>query len=93
MNFEINEDDGTIKTRSKLDYETKKSYTFSVTATDQGLGDSSGQTTVTVNVLDVNDNAPSFLDTPYIANVKESAGLGTHVIDVNATDSDSGIYS
>lgn len=91
--FIINEDDGTIRTRIKLDYEKKKNYTFTVVARDQGPGNNSGQTTVTVNVQDINDNAPSFVDAPYVANVKENALQGTPVIDVNATDSDSGTLS
>jgi hypothetical protein len=90
--FFINPDDGTITTASALDYETKKIYMFTVVARDQGSGNRHGQTTVTVNVLDINDNAPSFVGTPYVANVKENAGPGTHVIDVNATDSDSGMW-
>ena len=88
--FKINENDGTITIVSKLDYETKTSYSFTVIAQDQGPGDSSGSTTVTVNVIDVNDNAPAFLGTPYVAVIKENAGTGTPVINVNATDSDSG---
>ena len=60
-------------------------------AQDKGPGDSTGTTTVTVNVIDVNDNAPVFLGTPYVAVIKEDAGTGTPVIDVNATDSDSGM--
>ena len=88
--FKIDENDGTITIVSKLDYETKTSYSFTVIAQDQGAGDSFGSTTVTVNVIDVNDNAPAFLGTPYVAVIKENAGTGTPVIDVNATDGDSG---
>lgn len=61
-------------------------------ARDQGQGNRINETAVTVNVIDINDNAPSFVGTPYLANVKENAGLGTPVIDVNATDSDSGRF-
>lgn len=45
-----------------------------------------------MNVIDINDNAPSFQGTPYAVTVKENTKLGTPVIDVNATDSDSGMW-
>ena len=60
-------------------------------AKDQGSEENEGRTTVTVNVIDVNDNAPVFSGLPYVAVIKENAGTGTPVIDVNATDSDSGL--
>ena len=90
LDFIINENDGTITTAIQLDYEKLKSYTFTVIARDQGPGNNMGNTTVTVNVIDINDNAPSFVGTPYVTSVKEDADLGTPVIDVNATDSDTG---
>ena len=89
--FHIDEDNGTITTVSKLDYETKTNYSFIVIARDQGAGDSFANTTVTVNVIDVNDNAPVFTGTPYVAIIKKNAGEGTLVINLNATDSDSGL--
>ncbi|XP_028398312.1 protocadherin Fat 4-like [Dendronephthya gigantea] len=88
--FEIDANDGTIRNKVKLDYEKKTNYTFTVIARDQGPGNNSGRTKVTVNVIDENDNDPVFQGTPYITNVKESAVIGTPVIDVNATDIDSG---
>ena len=90
--FRIDEETGIITTAKKLDYETQKTYSFTVTARDQGpQGGNSGSTTVTVNVLDVNDNSPLFKGTPYVAVVNENVGRGTPVIDVNATDRDSGM--
>lgn len=89
--FEIDEKDGTIRNKLKLDYEKKKNYTFTVIARDQGPGNNSGEAKITVNVIDENDNAPLFQGTPYITNVKENAVKGTPVIDINATDIDSGL--
>ena len=91
--FRIDVDDGTITTGTQLDYEQYQSYKFTVIAEDQGRPDRKrGTTTVQVNVIDINDNAPSFQGTPYAATVKESTHVGTPVIDVNATDSDSGTW-
>lgn len=51
---------------SPLDYETTKEYTLRVRAQDGGrppLSNVSGL--VTVQVLDINDNAPIFVSTPF----------------------------
>jgi hypothetical protein len=45
---------------------------------------------VSVDVLDVNDNAPSFTKRVYSAVVPENVAVGTHVITVTAVDPDEG---
>jgi hypothetical protein len=87
--FQIDSSTGRITTKSKLDYETKTSYQFKVTAADGGQSVLRGTSSVTVNVVDVNDNKPIF-GGPYNARVLENAARGTSVITVNATDKDSG---
>lgn len=49
-----------------------------------------GYCSVTVNVIDVNDNSPVFLPDEYFPTVLENAPSGTTVIHLNATDADSG---
>ena len=57
--FVINESNGTLKLVGALDYEMKSSYSFEVTATfnDYGLHVTR---TLTIEVIDVNDNTPVF---------------------------------
>jgi len=43
-------------------------------------------------VLDVNDNAPTFQQTLYEASVAENSVLGTLVARVSATDADTSMY-
>lgn len=43
-----------------LDRETRDRYVLTVVATDNGTPVSTASTTVTINVLDANDNSPSF---------------------------------
>ena len=88
--FQIDRVSGRITTRDKLDYETKKSYNFNVIATDRGINPNTGTTTVTVNVIDVNDQRPVFIGSPYSAQVLENSPFGTRVKTIKATDSDSG---
>ena len=48
--------------------------------------------TVSVTVKDVNDNKPTFLDTPYTGAVLENASLGMTVMRVTAVDKDEVLY-
>ncbi len=78
--FSIDSTTGQLKTKAALDFETKKSYTVTVIATDGTLTDS---ITVTINVTDVNE-APVFSDgestTREIAeNVPEDINIGSAV--------------
>ena len=47
------DNDGQIRTRTKLDHESKESYTFQVRVTDKGT--LSDEKQITINILDVND--------------------------------------
>ena len=89
--FSINEDNGTITITGTLDYEVKKSYVLTAIVCDQGPGNNNASEMVIVNVTDVNDNEPVFQGTPYVVQVLEKSSIGTFVINVNATDKDSGM--
>ena len=100
--FDIVSTSGQLQTKSALDFETKDSYTVTVTVSDDNAG--SDTITVTINVtditeqvvsemqeVDVSNNAPSFTDgtiaTRYIAeNTAADTNIGTVVA---ATDDDS----
>ena len=45
-------------------------------------------TTVSITVKDMNDNPPTFLDTPYTGAVLENASLGMTIMRVTAVDID-----
>ena len=66
--FTINQVSGeiTVAADDVLDYENipQKQFTFTVTATDNGVPTRSSETTVTVNVKDENDNCPVFSTAP-----------------------------
>ena len=44
--------------------------------------------TLTVTILDVNDNRPYFIDDPYLFTLSEHAALGTLVGEIRAGDTD-----
>ncbi|XP_056238420.1 protocadherin alpha-13-like [Seriola aureovittata] len=73
-----------------LDREKQAVVKLALTAVDGGKPPKTGSVQIHVNVLDVNDNTPSFSQTLYKARVNENAPTGSLVIQLNATDSDEG---
>ncbi len=89
--FYIDAQTGKLDLVSQLDYEINKEYTLRIRAQDGGrppLSNISGL--VTVQVLDVNDNAPIFVSTPFQATVLENVPVGYSVIHIQAVDADAG---
>ncbi|XP_036933512.1 protocadherin alpha-2-like isoform X11 [Acanthopagrus latus] len=76
-----------------LDREKQSVITLVLTAVDGGKPPRSGSLRIHVNVLDVNDNIPTFSKPLYKARVPENAARGTGVIMLNATDLDEGMNS
>uniref|UniRef100_A0A8C5N4G4 Protocadherin Fat 4 n=1 Tax=Gouania willdenowi TaxID=441366 RepID=A0A8C5N4G4_GOUWI len=88
--FSINTIDGDVKLVGELDREELSNYTLTVVATDKGEPPLSSTMDVTMIVLDVNDNTPSFSQNIYDIEIEESTLTGTDVIQVFATDADDG---
>ncbi|XP_036933506.1 protocadherin alpha-5-like isoform X5 [Acanthopagrus latus] len=76
-----------------LDREKQSVITLVLTAVDGGKPPRSGTLQLTINVLDVNDNTPTFNKSLYKARVRENATPGTLVMRLNATDLDEGMNS
>uniref|UniRef100_A0A8D0QTT7 Protocadherin Fat 4 n=1 Tax=Sus scrofa TaxID=9823 RepID=A0A8D0QTT7_PIG len=88
--FAINSSTGILTLAKALDYELCQKHEMTISATDGGWVARTGYCSVTVNVIDVNDNSPVFLPDEYFPTVLENAPSGTTVIHLNATDADSG---
>ncbi|XP_004643967.1 protocadherin alpha-1 [Octodon degus] len=73
---------------SALDRETLSNYEVVVTARDGGSPSLSASATVSVEVADVNDNAPVFAQPEYTVFVKENNPPGSHIFTVCARDAD-----
>ena len=89
--FRIDSDSGKLFLTGSLDYEDRRQYKLNVTATDLGTLPRSNSVTITINVIDVNDNAPKFPTIPVLQRVAEGVGIGTLVVTMTATDLDSGL--
>ncbi len=86
--FRINSTNGRLKTRAALDYETKTSYSVTITVSDSKLTDAID---VTINVTDVDENrAPSFTEgNRATRSVAENTGSGQDIGSaIAATDPD-----
>ncbi|XP_037703253.1 cadherin EGF LAG seven-pass G-type receptor 1 [Choloepus didactylus] len=90
LQFRIHPDTGTIYTVTELDYEDQAAYTLAITARDNGIPRKSDTTSLEILILDANDNAPRFLRDFYQGSVFEDAPPSTSVLQVSATDRDSG---
>ena len=77
----INSSSGVLTFNSAPDYETKSSYTATVTASD---GTNSTSQTITVTIVDVNDVAPAFTSNATFSAAENQTSIGT----VTATDTD-----
>lgn len=81
---------GLLYLSGPLDYERQRVHRLTVRAVDQGLPPLSSTQTLTVEVGDVNDQAPVFSQTIYNTSVAENRDSGEPVVRVSATDMDSG---
>ena len=79
--FSINPTTGLIQTARALDREQVAVFTLQVAASDE---DSNiGRTTLQISLMDVNDEAPIFLQPSYYARVPENSPAGTQVLPVS----------
>ncbi|CAL8402240.1 unnamed protein product [Arctogadus glacialis] len=89
--FDIDSDTGAVTTQTELDYEDQVSYTLAITARDNGIPQKSDTTYLEILVNDVNDNSPRFLRDHYVGTIMEDVPVFTSVVQVSATDRDSGL--
>ncbi|XP_070959503.1 protocadherin alpha-3-like isoform X10 [Oncorhynchus clarkii lewisi] len=76
-----------------LDREKQPVIRITLTAVDGGKPPQSGTLPIVVNVIDSNDNSPSFSKPLYKVSVPENIPFGTTVLTLSATDLDEGLHS
>lgn len=104
--FSISEDTGVVRVAKNLNYERKSRYVLTVRAEDCAGGllllnsgeDSSVRfdtACIVITVADINDNPPTFLDSPYLAYVMENVvpPPNGYVLTVRAYDADTPPYN
>ncbi|XP_028367142.1 cadherin-23 isoform X1 [Phyllostomus discolor] len=91
MDFLINSSSGVVVTTTELDRERIAEYQLRVVATDAGTPTKSSTSTLTIRVLDVNDETPTFFPTVYNVSVSEDVPRDFRVVWLNCTDNDVGL--
>ena len=88
--FTINANSGVVTTNQQFDREQSGRYSVTGTASDRGNPSLSAKVTITVAIVDQNDQPPVFAERTYRANVAEDAAIGTSITDLSASDGDIG---
>ena len=70
--FSINPLTGVVKLAKQLDYETKTQYSLTVQASDGGNPSLENTTTLTIDILDVDDNILTCDDTSISVSISET---------------------
>lgn len=91
--FGIFPNSGWIYLRGILDREAREQYDITVLASDNGTPSATATTHVIVNVLDANDNDPTFSRDSYEFSVEENVKRGAVIGQLSATDADLGVNS
>ncbi|XP_018535357.1 protocadherin gamma-A2 [Lates calcarifer] len=78
----------TLVTDGELDRETISEYNITVTCSDEGVPSLSSSVTLTLQISDVNDNAPVFERNSYEAYIVENNTPGLSIFTVRARDAD-----
>lgn len=87
--FTIDRDTGVISLAQVLDHEEIQQHQLRVRAVDGGVPALSSDVIVTIDVTDLNDNAPVFTEPTYSTTVSELAPRGYFITQVQASDPDS----
>ncbi|XP_051541220.1 protocadherin Fat 3-like [Myxocyprinus asiaticus] len=87
--FSIDDSTGIISVADDLDYELCKDFFLNVEAFDGGTPPLRTTTIVTIELLDVNDNSPSFSEEIYNFLISEDVAIGETVTRLLAEDLDS----
>uniref|UniRef100_A0A7M5XET6 Cadherin domain-containing protein n=2 Tax=Clytia hemisphaerica TaxID=252671 RepID=A0A7M5XET6_9CNID len=90
--FEISNNDGILRVKLPLDFESEpKRYVLKVSISDSGNPPRTNpqDMTVTINILNSNDNRPRFDQQQYQTNINETIDENQLILTVNARDADS----
>ena len=88
--FGISARDGSLYLVKSVDYEKRRTYELTVGAVDAGSPPLSANLTLHIAVQDFNDNTPEFELEEYEVSVPESVTVNTQLLQLTATDADTG---
>ena len=86
--FQIDSQSGKIQLKRPLDRETQDFYNITVGARDHGSPNMSSYATVSVVVVDVNDNEPNCSQTSYVIQIPENTTVHSTMVELHCSDVD-----
>ncbi|KAK5608976.1 hypothetical protein CRENBAI_017668 [Crenichthys baileyi] len=89
--FDINSITGEITVKGLIDYEERDKYEIEIEASDKGFAPLTTEKSVTIKIIDVNDNAPEIEVTSFSSSIPEDSRPGTTVALISVNDLDSGL--
>ena len=87
--FVVNLTTGDIYTAVELDYENIQQYNITIIAIDAGSVPLSSTAVLSIDVMDINDNNPVFINLPYVASLDENLNEPILLLSVDGIDDDS----
>ena len=88
--FVVDRESGGVYLAASVDYEHQQSFSLTIEAYDLGEPSLTGSVSVTISVVDLNDNHPH-TDSFAFFDVSETAALGERITTLNCTDADAGL--
>ncbi|MBN3320699.1 PCD16 protein, partial [Atractosteus spatula] len=88
--FSLNPNTGSLSILKALDREEQALFNLTIVAEDHGTPQHSTTQLLSVQVIDVNDEAPWFAKTEFEAQISENQRAGTSILTVSAVDRDQG---
>lgn len=73
---------GALYINGSLDFEASHEYYLSIEGTRKGSASLSDVTMVVINITDINDHAPEFIQDPYSTDIREDAAIGEIILTV-----------
>ncbi|GFN76576.1 protocadherin fat [Plakobranchus ocellatus] len=88
--FSIDPDTGLVTTLAELDHEESYQVVLNISAHDGGAEPKYNYVTLTIDIEDENDYAPTFTQTSYIQEINENEPAGSEIVTLRTRDLDSG---
>ncbi|XP_051534406.1 protocadherin-16 [Myxocyprinus asiaticus] len=88
--FSLNPETGSLSILKPIDREEQDLYNLTIVAEDRGVQQHSSSQLLSIQVIDINDEAPYFEESEYEAFIAENQPAGTTVLVVSASDLDQG---
>ena len=88
LRFSVDPNDGKVLLRNLLDREAVSLYSLVIIAVDAGSPAKTGSLTLSIEVMDANDNSPYFIGEPYSVTLGRASPVGTYLTTITGNDTD-----